>query len=100
MEQISQLDLQQIWTWNSEVPTVQHACIHDLFSETARNQPFAPSVNSWDGDLTYETLDVLSNRLASHLIQLGIRPEENAIIPLCFEKSKWMPVAILAALKT
>lgn len=60
--------------------------------------PTAPAVNAWDGDLTYQELDHLSTTFASHLISLGVG--KGNIVPLCFEKSKWTPVAIWAAIKT
>ncbi|KAE8821979.1 hypothetical protein PTNB85_10584 [Pyrenophora teres f. teres] len=48
-------------------------------------------------DMTYGELDVLSGRLAGHLVELGVGPED--IVPLCFEKSMWTVVAMLAVLK-
>ncbi len=47
--------------------------------------------------MTYMELDNLSTTLARHLVDLGIEPED--IVPLCFEKSMWMTVAMLGVLK-
>jgi non-ribosomal peptide synthetase component F len=47
--------------------------------------------------MTYHELDDYSTRLAGHLVQIGIEPEN--IVPLCFEKSMWTIVAMLAVLK-
>ncbi len=52
------------------------------------------AINAWDVDLTYGDLDLLSSRLAHHLRSLGIGPE--TWVPLCFEKSGWAIVAMMA----
>ena len=97
VETVSEQDLQEIWSWNARVPEAVEACVHDLIAETTRRQPEAPAVCAWDGELTYGELDRLSTRLAHHLVGLGVGPE--VIVPLCFEKSMWTPVAQLAVMK-
>ena len=97
VETVSEQDLQEIWGWNARVPEAVEACVHDLIAETTRRQPEAPAVCAWDGELTYGELDRLSARLAHHLVGLGVGPE--VIVPLCFEKSMWTPVAQLAVIK-
>ncbi|KAF1937772.1 acetyl-CoA synthetase-like protein [Clathrospora elynae] len=87
----------QLWAWNRDVPPSMDACIHDLFAEKASDQPSAPAICSWDGEMTYHELDGYSTKLAGHLVQLGVEPED--IVPLCFEKSMWTIVAMLAVLK-
>ncbi|KAK2037070.1 acetyl-CoA synthetase-like protein, partial [Colletotrichum somersetense] len=90
-------DLQQIWAWNAVVPETVEACVHDLFTQRARQQPDAPAICAWDGELTYSDLDAQSTRLAQRLARLGAGP--GTIVPLCFEKSMWTPVAMLAVMK-
>ena len=97
VETLSEQDLRDIWSWNARVPEAVDECVHDLIAETTRRQPDAPAVCAWDGELTYNELDRLSTRLAHHLVGLGVGPE--VIVPLCFEKSMWTPVAMLAVLK-
>ncbi|KAK2038150.1 acetyl-CoA synthetase-like protein, partial [Colletotrichum somersetense] len=97
IETTSQGDLQQIWTWNAAVPETIEACVHDLFTKRARQQPHAPAICAWDGKLTYGELDALSTRLAHRLARVGAMP--GTIIPLCFEKSLWTSVAMLAVMK-
>ncbi|CAA9959565.1 hypothetical protein PTMSG1_02982 [Pyrenophora teres f. maculata] len=94
---VGKRDLKQLWTWNEEVPHAIDQCLHDLFTEQVKALPDAPAICAWDGELTYGELDVLSSKLASHLVQLGVKPED--IVPLCFEKSMWTVVAMLAVLK-
>ncbi|KFY13765.1 hypothetical protein V492_03046, partial [Pseudogymnoascus sp. VKM F-4246] len=90
-------DLHDIWTWNATVPEAVDACVHDLIAERTAQQPDAPAICAWDGDLTYHELDELSTRLAHQLVGLGVGP--NVIVPLCFEKSMWTAVAMLAVMK-
>ncbi|KAJ6279029.1 hypothetical protein J3E71DRAFT_242872 [Bipolaris maydis] len=99
---LSSKDKQQLWEWNAKVPAMVDRCVHDLFMEQARARPTAPAICAWDGEttygeITYGDLDALSSRLASHLVDLGVGPE--VIVPLCFEKSMWTVVAMLAVLK-
>ncbi|KAK2035858.1 acetyl-CoA synthetase-like protein, partial [Colletotrichum somersetense] len=97
IETTREQDLRHIWAWNASVPETVKACVHDLFTKRARQQPDAPAICAWNGELTYCELDVLSTRLAHHLAALGARP--GTIVPLCFEKSMWTSVAMLAVMK-
>ncbi|KAK2612057.1 hypothetical protein QQS21_001906 [Conoideocrella luteorostrata] len=90
-------DLEQIWNWNHTVPKAAEQCIHKLFEQAARTQPQASAVCAWDGSWTYSELDKASTRLAYYLVSLGVGLEQ--IVPLCFEKSRWTPVAMLAVMK-
>ncbi|CAI7640359.1 unnamed protein product [Penicillium manginii] len=94
---VSEQDLREIGMWNETVPTRAGRCVHDLIVERCREQPDAPAVNAWDGDLTYSELDELSSRLARHLGTFNLPP--GTIIPLCFEKTKWAIVAVLGVLR-
>lgn len=96
IETVSEEDMLDIWTWNVAVPESFDVCVHDLITETAVRQPEAPAVSAWDGHWNYAELDALSTRLAHPLVSLGVA---NTIVPICFEKSKWTPVAILAVMK-
>ncbi|CAG7927732.1 unnamed protein product [Penicillium olsonii] len=91
-------ELKTIWAWNSTVSAIVPRCVHDIIAEQVTRRPVAPAVSAWDGDLDYHQLDRSSTRLAHYLVHLGAGPDD--IIPLCFEKSKWMMVAILAVMKS
>ncbi|OAA40718.1 AMP-dependent synthetase/ligase [Cordyceps fumosorosea ARSEF 2679] len=71
--------------------------MHDIISEQTSQRPQDVAVQSWDGSLTYSNLDQLSNRLALHLRFLGVGT--GVTVPLCFEKSMWAVVALLAVMK-
>lgn len=98
MASIGEKDLEDVWKWNTNVPKPVDISIIDLFKAEAISHPESIAVHAWDGDLTYEQLDALSSKLARQLIAKGIGP--GTVVPLCFEKSKWMSVAMLGAVKT
>ncbi|RFU79859.1 non-ribosomal peptide synthetase [Trichoderma arundinaceum] len=93
----STADLEQLWTWNQHVPSFIQRCMHDIVSEQACRQPQKIAVESWDGSLTYQELDSLSSQLARQILQKNTTAGSR--IPLCFEKSMWTVVAVLAVMK-
>lgn len=97
LETVTHQDLVNIWQWNADVPQTIHACVHHLFTDTAYRQPNAPAVCAWDGEISYRELNTISDTLATHLVSAGIGT--GAIVPLCFEKSMWTPVAMLGIMK-
>ena len=98
LDLVSQQDLEQIWHWNLSVPLdVESAVVHDLIAETMEHQPGAQAICAWDGEWTYRELDDLSTNLAHQITGQGVKP--GVIVPLCIEKSKWMPVAMVAVMK-
>ncbi|KAF1935157.1 acetyl-CoA synthetase-like protein [Clathrospora elynae] len=90
-------DRQELWTWNREVPAAVESCIHDLFLEQSKIQPNATAICAWDGEMSYCELDELSTKLAGNIIDLDVEPED--VVLLCFEKSMWTIVVMLAVLK-
>jgi amino acid adenylation domain-containing protein/non-ribosomal peptide synthase protein (TIGR01720 family) len=99
VEIVNPTDMETIKTWNSApVPTISR-CIHSVISEdTTRLRPTAIAIDAWDtGAMSYHELDERASRLANRLISLGVRPR--SLVPLCFDKSGWTIVAILAVLK-
>ena len=99
---VSPGDRREIWTRNAAVPAAKETCVHDLVAVRAQLRPQSLAVCAWDGQWTYKEMDDLSTLLAQHLASLGIRPPASgatAVVPLCFEKSKWMAVAMLGVMK-
>ncbi|EWC46357.1 hypothetical protein DRE_04300 [Drechslerella stenobrocha 248] len=91
-------DVKDIWEWNAVVPKGYNNCVHELIGKQAKANPRATAISAWDGELTYQGLDDASNSLAEYLMDIGIGPE--TVVPLFFDKSKWMPVSMLAVMKT
>lgn len=90
-------DIEQLRTLNSKVPDDIHWSVHEKFHHNQLLQPFAPAVCGYDGQMTYYDLDNMSDRLAQHIANLGIGKE--TMVGLCFEKSMWAIVSLLAVLK-
>jgi len=99
LDLLSPQDLKSIWEWNSIIPESDSSCMHELISRTICRQPEAAAVCAWDGELTYKELDCFSTRLAYKLVDQGIGGQGGNFVPLCFEKSKWTPVAMLGVMK-
>ncbi|PLB47170.1 acetyl-CoA synthetase-like protein, partial [Aspergillus steynii IBT 23096] len=97
LESASEADLRRIWELNSPVPVAVESCMHDLIVQQVHMRPNNSAIRAWDGEMTYGQLDTLSTRLAHRLIEVGVLPD--SIVALCLEKSMWMPVAILGAMK-
>ncbi|KAI8938152.1 hypothetical protein NX059_005818 [Plenodomus lindquistii] len=96
LRNISQRHVEQIRSWNI-MPTTINETVHQRFASWVRTQPDTPAICSHDGDFTYAELDVVTDRLAHHLVQLGVGPE--VFVPTCFDKSCYAIVAMLAVLK-
>ena len=86
-----------IWSWNASLPTATVDCLHRRVEKQALLCPKAQAVRGWDANFSYEEMNSLSDCLASHLADLGVGPE--VLVPVCFDKSAWTIIAMLAVLK-
>jgi len=80
--------------------TVQHAgdvTVVSLVEAAAQRDPHALALSFGDDTLTYGELDCVANRLAHHLLQLGIGREDP--VGVLLERSVHLAVAWLAVLK-
>lgn len=71
--------------------------IHKLFEKQVFSTPDAVAVISETNRLTYLELNQRANKLAHHLLTLGV--EREALIGICIERSVEMIVGIMAILK-
>ncbi|KAI3319449.1 peptide synthetase [Xylariaceae sp. AK1471] len=94
---LSAEQLEQLWNWNTPVPPTLEICMHDIIKEQAQKSSEDLAIESWDGNFTYHDVDFLSDLFATKLVTLGITP--GIIVPLCFEKSRWTTIAVLAVMK-
>lgn len=94
---LSKYDYESLVTWNSRIPERVEACVHHWIKDRCESQPDKLAVLSWDGQLSYSELHMLSSQLAVFLAAAGVTP--GATVPLCFEKSKWAIVAVLGVIK-
>ncbi|ORY02001.1 amino acid adenylation [Basidiobolus meristosporus CBS 931.73] len=68
-----------------------------IFKNQVQSTPEAVAVVHNDTKLTYQQLHQMSDRLASHLVSLGVRIE--SAVGVCLDRSPLMVVALLAILK-
>ncbi|NVH78587.1 AMP-binding protein, partial [Paraburkholderia sp. JPY432] len=69
----------------------------ELFEAQVRRAPEAVALVHEGGELGYGELNARANRLAHHLIALGVRPDQP--VGICVERSAAMVVGLLAILK-
>ncbi|KAK0642863.1 non-ribosomal peptide synthetase module [Cercophora newfieldiana] len=91
-------DLSTVWGWNQKVPATYDRCMHDVISERAETCLDKVGIASWDGNLTYAQIDRYSTTLAQRL-QKDHGVQLHDFLPVCFEKSRWTIVAVLAVMK-
>ncbi|KAF1848737.1 nonribosomal peptide synthase [Cucurbitaria berberidis CBS 394.84] len=96
LDHLSPRHLEQIQNWNV-IPATLNECVHHMFAKWVATQPDAPAICGFDGSYTYAELDAVTNRLAHHLVKLGVGPE--VFVPTCFDKSALAVVAMLSVLK-
>ncbi|EXJ54881.1 uncharacterized protein A1O5_12947 [Cladophialophora psammophila CBS 110553] len=90
-------DLNEIWKWNYPLPPSYDFCMHDVIAQQAQRFKDKLAVLSWDGGLTYAEVDRYSTSIAYSLKGMGV--EWHDVLPVCFEKSRWTIIAVLAVMK-
>ncbi|KAI0103211.1 hypothetical protein GGR51DRAFT_257654 [Nemania sp. FL0031] len=91
-------DLAATWSWNRTCPDAVDDLVHDLFRRNVLSHPDKLAISASDSSFTYRELDVVSNILANFLVDSGVGPE--TIVPLCFDKSAWTTISMLAVAKS
>ncbi|TVY92033.1 Nonribosomal peptide synthetase [Lachnellula willkommii] len=94
---VSPQDLDELWDWNDYLPPTPTKTIYEIFREQVLATPNGEAVSSWDSSFPYCQLEAYASKLAVMLLEE--LPSGPAIILVCFEKSKWTIVAMLAVLK-
>ncbi|HYO13665.1 MAG TPA: AMP-binding protein, partial [Thermoanaerobaculia bacterium] len=90
---------QLVREWNATpAELLDGPCLHEIFAAQAARSPEAVAVVCEGERLSYGELDRRANRLAWHLLGLGVSPGD--LVGLCLERSLEMLVAILGVLKT
>ncbi|KAL3470059.1 hypothetical protein BJX99DRAFT_264600 [Aspergillus californicus] len=94
---ISPSDMAWLMEQNKRVPERPKDLVHEVVRENAHKSAERPAVSSFDGALTFAELERHATQLASELVLQGVGP--GMLLPVLFEKSRWVIVAMLAVLK-
>ncbi len=87
-----------LYEWNdTRTDFPADKCVHELFEAQVEKTPDAVAVVFENDSLSYAELNARANRLAHHLRELGVRPDNR--VAICLERSFQMIVALLAVLK-
>ncbi|MBK4989947.1 non-ribosomal peptide synthetase [Pseudomonas sp. S36] len=71
--------------------------LHGLIEAQVQRTSEAVAVSAPDGELTYAQLNQQANRLAHHLLGVGVKPDDR--VAICVERSLAMVVGVLGILK-
>ncbi|MBW2254916.1 MAG: amino acid adenylation domain-containing protein, partial [Deltaproteobacteria bacterium] len=96
---LSEAELRQLhldWAGVFEAPTTSR-CLHEQFEAVAARTPKAVAVTFGGDEVSYGELNRRANRLARHLVGLGVGPD--VLVGLCLNRSAELIVALLAILK-
>jgi amino acid adenylation domain-containing protein len=96
---LSESELHQLFVeWNNtQVGYPQDKCIHQLFESIVEKNPDAIALVFGDQQLSYQELNVHSNKLAHYLKKSGVTAE--VLVGLCVERSFDMIIGMLGILK-
>jgi amino acid adenylation domain-containing protein len=88
--------LLEAWA-GARTPVPAGKCIHSLFEDQAARTPDAVSLIFGEHRMSYAELDAEANRLAQHLIELGVRP--GVWVAVLLDRGIELVVSVLAVLK-
>lgn len=84
--------------WNdTEAEYPKDRCVHQLFEEQVAATPNATAVVFEDQELSYGELNNRANRLAAHLMKLGVEPD--SLVGICVHRSPDMVAGLLSIWK-
>ncbi|KAL4940550.1 hypothetical protein BDV06DRAFT_223993 [Aspergillus oleicola] len=95
---VSPQDLAQLDMWDKMGQRYPESLPLDAIKRHVIFRPNATAVDSWDGTLTYTQLDTHAARLADWLVK-DCNVIQDTVVPICFHRSQWMIVSMLAVLK-
>lgn len=83
--------------WTATEVALAGRCVHQLFEDQVVRTPHATAIVAGDRRASYAELNERANRLARHLVRLGVGPE--ARVGVCLTRSIDTVAALLGVLK-
>lgn len=100
---VTEMDLSKLREWNANPREASRKTLLDLFLARAAENPEREALHSTEITLSYKELDCYSNYAARHICErMGDFHRDTQTpftIAICYEKSVWAVVAILAIMK-
>ncbi|MFE6668284.1 amino acid adenylation domain-containing protein [Streptomyces sp. NPDC057697] len=97
LELVSGQEREQLREWSGAQSPAPALGLDALFTEQAARTPHSVALVHEEQQVTYQELDIWSNRLARHLTARGVTP--GSIVAIHLERSPQLIAALLAALK-
>ncbi|MFD7659194.1 amino acid adenylation domain-containing protein, partial [Actinosynnema sp. NPDC059797] len=91
------LDRDEVAELTRPAPAPVQGCVHELVAARAARTPDATALVGDDGRVTYGELDRWANRVAHHLLELGVRPGE--VVGVHLDRGPELVAALLGVLK-
>ncbi|CAK1358749.1 unnamed protein product [Cercospora beticola] len=98
VSEISMSDKNFIQQWNGEPQRLISECIHDRISRIFTSDSGKIAVESWDGRLSREYVELESSSIATLLVNAGVQPQRS--VGILMHKSKSVPTCMLGVLKS
>ena len=85
--------------WNdTDVAYDEHLCVHQLFEAQVEKTPHEVALAFQGEELTYSELNQRANKVASYLVEQGVRPGD--LVGILIERCSNMIVAMMGVLKS
>lgn len=82
---------------NTQVDYPQDKCIHQLFENQVKQHPDSIAIIFENEQLTYNELNIRSNKIAQHLQKMGVNSQ--VLVGICISQSPEMIIGLLGILK-
>jgi amino acid adenylation domain-containing protein len=98
LDSLTENDKEFLSRSNRNIQDLDNRTIHESIATNADRDPVGLAVDAWDGQLSYTQLQHEARPLTAMLLRSG--PRKGSAVAILHEKSKWVPVAMLAVLES
>lgn len=97
IECLGEEDLEDIWSWNSRLPSADEHLLHDVILDRVQHRKDKIAIDAWDCKIYYSQFEKLLENLGSHLRRHAVG--QGSVVPILSPKSGYVPLAALAVLR-